>query len=92
MIISHDLGLVRRIADRVVVMLHGRVIEECRSKDLSGRVEHHPHTIAYEALFLIETVGVHRVSVAIRLNCALVAGGGSQWVRICDNMRPGGPC
>ena len=44
-IISHDLGLVRRIADRVIVMLHGRVIEECMSKDLSGRVEHHPYTI-----------------------------------------------
>jgi oligopeptide transport system ATP-binding protein len=43
-IISHDLGLVRRIADRVVVMLHGRVIEEFSNELLSKDGRHHPYT------------------------------------------------
>lgn len=43
-IISHDLGLVRRIADRILVMLHGRVIEEFTSEGWSQGVEHHPYT------------------------------------------------
>ena len=43
-IISHDLGLVRRIADRIVVMLHGRVIEELQSLRLEHDEEHHPYT------------------------------------------------
>lgn len=43
-IISHDLGLVRRIADRIVVMLHGRVIEEFSTQLLTTDVVHHPYT------------------------------------------------
>lgn len=43
LLISHDLGLVRRIADRVLVMLRGRIIEEIEIKDL-GKIEHHPYT------------------------------------------------
>lgn len=43
-IISHDLGLVRRIADRIVVMLHGRVIEEFSSDQLTDGSAHHPYT------------------------------------------------
>jgi ABC-type dipeptide/oligopeptide/nickel transport system ATPase component len=43
-IISHDLGLVRRIADRIVVMLHGRVIEEFPTELLSSDNVHHPYT------------------------------------------------
>ncbi|MCB9522361.1 MAG: ABC transporter ATP-binding protein [Myxococcales bacterium] len=43
MLISHDLGLVRRIADRVVVMLKGRIIEEIPAERL-GDPRHHPYT------------------------------------------------
>ncbi len=44
LLISHDLGLVRRIADRVLVMLHGRIIEQVPA-DLLGKTEfHHPYT------------------------------------------------
>jgi ABC-type dipeptide/oligopeptide/nickel transport system ATPase component len=43
MLISHDLGLVRRIADRVVVMLKGRIIEEVPANRL-GHPGHHPYT------------------------------------------------
>ena len=43
-IISHDLGLVRRIADRIVVMLHGRVIETFPADCLTTDAAHHPYT------------------------------------------------
>jgi oligopeptide transport system ATP-binding protein len=43
LLISHDLGLVRRIADRVLVMLRGRIIEEIAIADL-GKIKHHPYT------------------------------------------------
>lgn len=46
LLISHDLGLVRRIADRVAVMLKGRIIEECPVGALSEvEVFHHPYTV-----------------------------------------------
>ena len=43
LLISHDLGLVRRIADRVLVMLRGKIIEEIAISDL-GKITHHPYT------------------------------------------------
>lgn len=43
LLISHDLGLVRRIADRVFVMLRGRIIEKCSIHELGAR-PHHPYT------------------------------------------------
>ncbi|MCA9526346.1 MAG: ABC transporter ATP-binding protein [Myxococcales bacterium] len=43
LLISHDLGLVRRIADRVLVMLSGRIIEEVPADRLGGP-QHHPYT------------------------------------------------
>ena len=42
LLISHDLGLVRRIADRALVMLHGRIIEEVPAARLGDPA--HPYT------------------------------------------------
>lgn len=44
LLISHDLGLVRRIADRVLVMLKGRIIEEVPAASLGETRFHHPYT------------------------------------------------
>ena len=43
LLISHDLSLVRKIADRVLVMLRGRIIEEIPMSEL-GHIKHHPYT------------------------------------------------
>jgi len=42
MFISHDLNLVASFCDRVVVMYHGQVMEECRAADLHQAA--HPYT------------------------------------------------
>lgn len=44
LLISHDLGLVRRIADRVVVMLNGQVVEEVSATQFGQTDQHHPYT------------------------------------------------
>ncbi len=44
LLISHDLSLVRRIADRVMVMLGGRIIEQVPAARLGARGTHHPYT------------------------------------------------
>lgn len=44
LLISHDLGVVRRIADRVCVMLKGRIIEEVPASLLGEAPFHHPYT------------------------------------------------
>ena len=44
LLISHDLGLVRRIADRVVVMLNGQVVEEVSASEFGHTDKHHPYT------------------------------------------------
>ena len=44
LLISHDLGLVRRIADRVVVMLKGRIVETVPTQELGAGQFSHPYT------------------------------------------------
>jgi oligopeptide transport system ATP-binding protein len=43
-LITHDLGVVAGMADRIVVMYAGRVVEEAQSKDLFERPAH-PYTV-----------------------------------------------
>jgi ABC-type oligopeptide transport system ATPase subunit len=40
MYISHDLNLIRHIADRVAVMHHGKVVEEATTNELFGNPQH----------------------------------------------------
>lgn len=42
--ITHDLGVVAEIADRVIVMQHGKIVEQGTAKDVFTRPEH-PYTI-----------------------------------------------
>ncbi len=44
LLISHDLGLVRKISERVLVMLKGRIIEEVPAAELGHAAFHHPYT------------------------------------------------
>lgn len=44
-LITHDLGVVAGFADRVLVMYHGRIVEEGRVDDLYSRPQH-PYTAA----------------------------------------------
>ncbi|OOY21500.1 microcin ABC transporter ATP-binding protein [Thioclava sp. DLFJ5-1] len=41
--ISHDLGVVRRIADRVCVMQHGEIVEQGKTEDIFANPQH-PYT------------------------------------------------
>ena len=43
LLITHDLHLVRRFADRVAVMQHGQIVEQAATADLFARPEH-PYT------------------------------------------------
>jgi len=54
-LISHDLGLVSQVADRVIVMYAGRVVEEGTAEDVFIR-PHHPYTVGLMAsLPMMET-------------------------------------
>ncbi len=40
LLITHDLGMVKRVADRVLVMQHGKIVEEGKPEDLFIRPQH----------------------------------------------------
>ncbi|MEU8149135.1 dipeptide/oligopeptide/nickel ABC transporter permease/ATP-binding protein [Nonomuraea sp. NPDC048901] len=42
--ISHDIGVVRALCDRVLVMYHGEIVEEIAAVDLAVETVRHPYT------------------------------------------------
>lgn len=47
--ISHDIGVVQKLCDRVLVMYHGRLVEQIPSADLAAGRARHPYTRALMA-------------------------------------------
>jgi peptide/nickel transport system ATP-binding protein len=45
LLISHSLGVVRNVTDRVYIMYAGNIVEEARTKELFARPQH-PYTVA----------------------------------------------
>ena len=44
--ISHDLGVVRHLSDRVAIMYLGRIVEEGSTEELFAKLPTHPYTVA----------------------------------------------
>lgn len=44
--ISHDIGVVEALCDRILVMRHGEIVEELTAAQLRARDVHHPYTRA----------------------------------------------
>ncbi len=55
-LVSHDLNVVRRIAERVIIMYAGRIVEEGRADDIFG-APRHPYTQGLLASALQRTDG-----------------------------------
>lgn len=43
-LVSHDISVIRLVCDRVVVMQHGRIVEQAQSEDLTVDRVHDPYT------------------------------------------------
>jgi peptide/nickel transport system ATP-binding protein len=55
-VITHDMGVARRLADRVAVMYAGRVVEVGRAKEVLDRAHEPKHPYAFGLLSAIPTV------------------------------------
>jgi oligopeptide/dipeptide ABC transporter ATP-binding protein len=55
-VITHDMGVAKRLADRVAVMYAGRVVELGEAKDVLDRTHEPKHPYAYGLLGAIPTV------------------------------------
>jgi oligopeptide/dipeptide ABC transporter ATP-binding protein len=93
-VITHDMGVARRLADRVAVMYAGRVVEEGPAKDvLNGRHEiKHPYTRGL--LYAIPSAG----DIREKRRLAVIEGdvpdlsrlpAGCQFAERCDMKPPG---
>jgi peptide/nickel transport system ATP-binding protein len=61
LLITHDLGVVADIADRVVVMYAGRVVEQARVEELFARPRHHYTAALLGAIPTARRDGDHRL-------------------------------
>jgi len=99
LLISHELDLIQRVADRVAVMYAGKVVEEMPARFLDplvGGAELHPYTdqllsSSFRAVREI-TVPVRpssgRGGCAFRDRCHRVEPGSPQWQQCTDNEPP----
>jgi oligopeptide/dipeptide ABC transporter ATP-binding protein len=56
-VITHDMGVARRLADRVAVMYAGRVVEEGRAKDVLSGTHAVKHPYTHGLLYAIPSAG-----------------------------------
>lgn len=63
--ISHDLAVVRHIADRVAVMNKGKIVEWLKSDDICAEASH-PYTKELLAAIPVPDPTVHRIEVAAK--------------------------
>lgn len=93
MLISHDMGVVRRLADRIAVMYSGQVVEAGPARDVlsAGRESGHPYTAA-----LLSSIPSER-HIREKLPLAAIAGdvpdatavpGGCRFFGRCDQVTP----
>jgi oligopeptide transport system ATP-binding protein len=75
--ISHDLAVVRRIADRIAVMYLGRIVEEGPASDVADRPLH-PYTAA-----LLSAVAEPDPNVPLRRIAVSSQNGGRGWTNSC---------
>jgi len=75
-VISHDLGFVSCVADRVFVLFRGRVVESCTVPQLIDRdAPHHPYTqLLLESSRLVAGLGADDRVLAPQLRDALPSG------------------
>lgn len=83
LLISHDLAAVAYVADRVLVMLGGRIVEELPRGSLS-RAPHHPYTWA-----LLDAAGLGSEGASARVDPSALAGPpGCPWRGACASASP----
>ncbi len=69
LIISHDLGVVEHVSDRIAVMYLGKIVETASDKNLYNK-PHHPYTLA-----LLEAIPQPRSGGRIRRKTRSILGG-----------------
>jgi oligopeptide/dipeptide ABC transporter ATP-binding protein len=94
LVITHDMGVARRLADRVAVMYAGRVVEVGRAKDVLDRAHEPKHPYAKGLLSAIPTVE----DIRSRRRLSVIEGDvpdlsrlgrGCQFVSRCSVIPPG---
>lgn len=58
-LVSHDLGVVSHMCDRLAVMQHGRIVEEMTAQTLAARTPTHPYT----RQLLVASLGYDRAKI-----------------------------
>jgi peptide/nickel transport system ATP-binding protein len=68
LIVSHDFSVVSRLADRVLVMQHGRVVEEGTARSVLRSPRHHYTRALIDAVTTVHAPPKGRIRTATRLN------------------------